>query len=57
MIFESYTQNDDYTEFVAADGTKLLMPTACVILIDDNSGCITIKSTASRKIVGLVKKP
>ena len=57
MIFESYTQNDDYCEFLAADGTKLLMPTACVILVDDESGCIAIKSPTSRKTIGLVKKP
>lgn len=56
MRFISYTTNDIYYEFVAENGTKVLIPASNVILIDDDSGFISIKLTATRKVIGVVPK-
>ena len=55
MIYTGYTQTDAYFEFVGPEG-KLIMPATDVILTDDESGYIAIKTTASRCTVGLLKK-
>ena len=55
MIYTSYTKTDAYYEFTGSEG-KLIMPATDVILTDDESGMIAIKSTASRCTVGLLKK-
>ena len=56
MIFTSYTQTDTYYEFVGGNGEKYIIPANSVILVDDESGAISIKNTASRCTIGLVKK-
>lgn len=56
MIFTSYTKTDSYYEFTTEDGVKYIIPSADVVLIDDNSGAIAVKNTASRSIVGLLRK-
>ena len=55
MIYTSYTKTDAYYEFVGDEG-KLIVPSTDVILVDDESGMLAIKNTASRCTVGLVKK-
>lgn len=56
-IFSSYTVNSDFYEFVKEDGSgKVLMPFYSVILVDDDSGFISVKLTATRKTVGLVRQ-
>ena len=55
MIYTGYTKTDTYYEFVGSEG-KLIMPTTDVILVDDESGMLAIKNTASRCTVGLLKK-
>ena len=55
MIYTGYTQTDAYFEFTGSEG-KLIMPASDVILVDDESGMLAIKNTASRCTVGLVKK-
>ena len=55
MIYTGYTQTDAYFEFTGSEG-KLIMPTTDVILVDDESGMLAIKNTASRCTVGLLKK-
>lgn len=55
MTFTSYTQTDAYYEFVGSEG-KLIVPATDVILVDDESGMISIKNTASRCTIGLLKK-
>ena len=55
MIYTGYTQTDSYYEFTGSEG-KLIMPATDVILVDDESGMISIKNTASRNTVGLLKK-
>lgn len=55
MTFTSYTQTDAYYEFVGSEG-KLIVPSTDVVLVDDESGMIAIKNTASRCTIGLLKK-
>ena len=57
MIFQSYTKNDKYYEFVTADGLKLLAPVSSIIFVDDESGSLAIKAIGSRSTIGLVPKP
>ena len=56
MIFVSYTKNDSYYEFVTSNGCKFLAPVSSIILVDDESGAIAIKTVASRKTIGVVPK-
>ena len=56
MIFTSYTKTDSYYEFTSEDGVKYIIPAADVILVDDESGAIAVKNTASRCTIGLVPK-
>lgn len=51
MIYTNYVKTDSYYEFVG-DGEKLIIPASEVILVDDNSGMITIKTKATRKAIG-----
>ena len=54
MTFVDYTKTDTYYEFITEDGNKMLIPVSSVILVDDNSGAIAVKTVASRKTVGLL---
>lgn len=57
MIYNSITKNDTYVELSNGEnGEKQIMPTSSVILVDDESGMIAIKTIGSRKTVALVKK-
>lgn len=56
MIFDSYVKTDSYYEFTADNGVKYIIPAADVILVDDESGAIAVKNTASRCTIGLVPK-
>lgn len=56
VYFNSYTLENDCYTFVAENGDIVMMPAATTILVDDNSGVVSIKNTASRKTVGLLKK-
>lgn len=56
MIFTGYTQTDTYYEFVGGNGEKYIIPANDVILVDDESGALSIKNTASRCTIGLVPK-
>lgn len=49
------TKTDSYYEFVGENGEKLIIPSTSVILVDDESGMKSIKSTASRATLGLLK--
>lgn len=55
MIYTGYTKTDSYYEFVGSEG-KLIIPATDVVLVDDESGLISIKNTASRCTVGLLKQ-
>lgn len=54
MRYVSYTKTDTYFEFVDEKGNKTLMPATSVILVDDESGLLSIKNTATRKTIGTV---
>lgn len=56
MRFNTYSKTDTYYEFLGDDGYKMIIPTTDVVLIDDESGVLTIKNTATRCIIGYVPK-
>ena len=56
MIFTSYTKTDTYYEFTSEDGVKYIIPSVNVVLVDDLSGTIAVKNTASRSVIGLLRK-
>jgi hypothetical protein len=56
MIFTNYTKTDTYYEFVGENGEKQIYPVGSIILTDDESGFISVKNTASRQTVGLLRK-
>ena len=56
MKFSSYSKDDNCYTFVGENDLKLIIPISNVILIDDNSGLLSIKLTATRKTIGLVPK-
>lgn len=56
MIYESYTKTDTYYVFNGKDGEKCIIPSTDVILVDDESGLLSIKLTATRKTIGLVPR-
>lgn len=56
MRFNTMTKTDTYYEFVGDNGLKLIMPLESVILVDDNSGLISIKLVSTRKTIGTVTK-
>lgn len=56
MRFVNYTKTDSYYEFTGENGEKMLIPSTDVILIDDESGAITVKNTASRCTIGYLIK-
>lgn len=54
MRFISYTQTNDYYEFIGENGEKVIMPVTSVIIVDDESGALSIKNTASRCTIGYI---
>ncbi len=54
MRYDSYTKTDSFYEFASEGGQKLLAPLGSVILVDDGSGLLSIKGTASRATIGTV---
>ena len=56
MIYSNLNENENYYELAGDNGEVLLMPRANTIIIDDNSGVLSIKGTASRQTTALVRK-
>lgn len=54
MQFISYTKTDSYYEFNGENGYKLIAPASDIVLVDDESGAIAVKSTASRCTIGYI---
>lgn len=54
MQFVSYTKTDNYYEFISEDGVKYIIPSVDVILVDDESGALSVKNTASRCTIGYI---
>lgn len=56
MKFKSYTKTESYYEFIGENNEKYIIPATDVILIDDVSGAIAVKNTASRCTIGYLIK-
>ena len=56
MRFKSYSKTDTYYEFICENNEKYLIPSVDVILVDDESGAIAVKNTASRCTIGYLMK-
>lgn len=54
MRFISYTKNVNYYEFVGENGERYLIPSVDVIIVDDESGALSVKNTASRCTIGYI---
>lgn len=55
MIYNSITKTDTYVELSNGEN-KVIMPASSAIIVDDESGMKSIKTTGSRKTVALVKE-
>lgn len=55
-IYSHYDKTESYYEFYNDDGKTMIVPTSNIVLIDDESGFLSIKNTASRCTIGLVPK-
>ena len=56
MKFIYYTKTDAYYEFLGENGEKYIIPSTNVVLVDDNSGAVSVKNTASRNTIGYIVK-
>ena len=56
MVATGYTHQDGYYTFNFDDGMKTLVPETAVILVDDGSGLISVKATATRKTIFLARE-
>ena len=54
-IYNSYVEKDSCYEFIK-DNDKVVMPKSAVILVDDESGMISVKGIVNRKTLFLVNK-
>ena len=55
IIANSYVLSDGIYTFDFGDGKKQLFPQSSIILVDDESGLIAVKSVASRKTLFLAR--
>lgn len=53
-IFNSITKTSTYVELGTERGEKFIIPLNDVIFVNDESGMVSIKNTASRCTVGLI---
>lgn len=56
MIFTSFSKDDNSYTFNGQNGEKMIVPICDIILVDDESGAITVKNTASRCVLGYFYK-
>jgi len=54
MKIISYTKTETLYRFITEDGDVLLYPISAIIIVDDESGARAVKTTASRKTIGLI---
>ncbi len=55
MIYSQINGMEGYYELVADNGDKMLIPSTNIIIVNDGSGLLSIKNTASRCTVALVR--
>ena len=53
-IFNNMVKTDTYVQLKEGDNT-IVMPVNSVIMVDDESGMLAVKTTGSRKTIALVK--
>ena len=54
VYFTSIAKTDTYVEMSTRDNEKYVIPNDDIIFVDDNSGMVSVKNTASRKTIGLI---
>lgn len=54
--YVSYTKDDSNYTFVDENGNKFMTPVGSIMLVDDNSGFISVKGIATRKTIAIVHK-
>lgn len=54
IYFNSIVKSDTYIELGTEKGEKYILPTSDTIFVDDSSGLVSVKNTASRKTIGLI---
>lgn len=56
VYFNSINKQESYVELTTKDGEKHIIPANSIIYVEDGSGMVSIKNTASRKTIGLIPK-
>lgn len=56
MTAINYQKTDAYYEFEFEAGVKALYPVSAIVLVDDESGLISVKDVATNKTIFLVRK-
>lgn len=54
--FNNITRTETFIILEGDNNLKVVLPTASTILVDDESGAISVKTTSSRKTYGYVLK-
>lgn len=54
MRFINIETGDGYVTLTSDDGTKYMLPSSSIIVVDDYSGLKTIKLIATRKVLGVL---
>lgn len=56
VYFNSINKQESYVELTTKDGEKHIIPANSIIYVEDGSGMVSIKNTASRKTIGLISE-
>lgn len=56
VYFTSINKQESYVELTTKDGEKHIIPANSIIYVEDGSGMVSIKNTASRKTIGLISE-
>ena len=54
VYFNSINNTGTYVELTTENNEKYVIPNDDVIFVNDNSGMVSVKNTASRKTIGLI---
>lgn len=54
VYFNSIEKANTYVELTTENNEKYVIPNDDVIFVNDNSGMVSVKNTASRKTIGLI---
>ena len=56
VYFNSIEKADSYVLLTTENNEKYIIPNDDVIFVDDESGMVSVKTTGSRKTIGLLSK-